>query len=348
MAAPSSLFSALSREDSVVALEIIKSAPANVSFSEINENGYSALHFASSKGYLGVIEALIAKGSNVNQATDAGTPLQVAILSGQIAALRTLLKNKAEPNQCSNNLPSPLVLAISRACSQCFYALIDAGADLDLESLGCSPLNVAINHNEHFMVQKLMISGADCSVADTAGLTPLEYAAVSRQTKILNYLMAFIDPIDSCPVWTVAGIIQRLNSPKELSNIEIKLKQKSENLITHGDVAELDGKMEIAIFWYSEALIADPTNHEAWANRSRCYYKLNACHDALVDAESFIRLAPQLPEGYIRKAEACEQLGKYADAASAYLEASNLDPEQQAYLEGYNQALQKHLDNLDF
>ncbi|CAI9107541.1 OLC1v1006916C2 [Oldenlandia corymbosa var. corymbosa] len=334
MAAPNAsnpLISAILSENTDVALQIVETAPADAQFSEVNSFGLSALHCAAMKGYLRIIQALIDRGANVNQLTKAGTPLQAAVLFKQVDAASTLLDKQADPNLGTEFLPSPLSLAIGCGCSDCFYVLIDAGADLNAQSFGLSPLLLAVAHNENRMVQKLLNSGADCALQDMEGLTALQYAAAFGHSEILDCLMVYLEPIESYPVWTAEALIKHINSTDEMAQIELKLNQKSEYLTSLGDLAFTASNFASAMYWYSEAVICNPRNYEAWANRSSCHYNLKEGRDALIDAETSLSLAPQWPEGYLRKAEACMLLGDYEDAVLAYVQALTLDPGNQLY-----------------
>ncbi|PVF90978.1 ankyrin, partial [Serendipita vermifera] len=61
--------------------------------------GLTALHYAASMGHLGIVQALISHGANVNFAKSGmDTPLQQAAMYGHHAVVRVLLQKGANIN----------------------------------------------------------------------------------------------------------------------------------------------------------------------------------------------------------------------------------------------------------
>lgn len=64
------------------------------------------------------------------------------------------------------------------------------------DPLGLTPLHVAIRNLSPSQVQKLVMLGADCSLPDVYGDTPLHFAAESGNLEILNTVADASDDLD--------------------------------------------------------------------------------------------------------------------------------------------------------
>lgn len=74
-----------------------------------------------------------------------------------------------------------------------------------------------------------------------------------------------------------------------------------------------EGRYKEACDKYTEALKKDPSNAVIYSNRSATHTKLKNYGLALSDALECIKLNPQWPKGFFRKALALEGLGKYKE-----------------------------------
>ena len=108
--------------------------------------------WAAAEGHVGVIEALIGAGAEINTRSKAGfTPLLFAVREGKAGAVRTLLKAGASVNE---SLPqrrsfgaqgqgsSALVLAVANAHFELASILLDAGADPNAAAEGWTALHI--------------------------------------------------------------------------------------------------------------------------------------------------------------------------------------------------------------
>lgn len=94
-----------------------------------------------------------------------------------------------------------------------------------------------------------------------------------------------------------------------------------------GNVALQDGKFDIAIKHYTEAIALDNNNHVLYSNRSAAYAKAKQYQKALEDAEKTIELKPDWGKGYSRKGSALAYLGKLDESIEAYEKGLMLDPQ---------------------
>lgn len=64
----------------------------------VNQSGWSALHYAAVKGHSKIVSLLISKGALVNEhALDGDTPLILAVKSGDVATVQALIGAGADP-----------------------------------------------------------------------------------------------------------------------------------------------------------------------------------------------------------------------------------------------------------
>jgi ankyrin repeat protein len=85
---------------------------------DVNAKGHgheglvSALHFASIRGHVGVVEVLLAKGANKNAVDgDLWTPLHLASSEGHVGVVERLLKRGADKNKETRDAERPIDLA---------------------------------------------------------------------------------------------------------------------------------------------------------------------------------------------------------------------------------------------
>lgn len=93
-------------------------------------NGNSALMVASEQGNEEVVESLLGKKADPNQANEDGrTPLMLASESGRDKVVRLLIQKKADVNQLNKDSGSALILASQAGQWAIVRALLDAKAD---------------------------------------------------------------------------------------------------------------------------------------------------------------------------------------------------------------------------
>eukprot|EP00760_Papus_ankaliazontas_P035069 PhM_4_TR7605/c1_g1_i1/m.49382/K04460/PPP5C; serine/threonine-protein phosphatase 5 len=82
-----------------------------------------------------------------------------------------------------------------------------------------------------------------------------------------------------------------------------------------------------AVTHYSDAINADPTVPAYYLNRALMYIRLECPGATLSDVDEALKLDPNLPKAYYRKAFANEMLGRHAEAITALKHCLSLCPE---------------------
>ena len=129
-------------------------------FSDINavtSAGATSIHYASSKGRLELLVALIAAGADLSLRDSSGsTPLHRSILNGKVQVTNEILKHVSG-------------VAINRK-----------------DKSGWTSLHVAVYSGNYEVAEKLVEMGADKDVKDLDEKTPLDHAKDERMRSIVK------------------------------------------------------------------------------------------------------------------------------------------------------------------
>ena len=138
------------------------------------------LHLASAGGHLAVVERLIASGAEVDAfSTFGSTPLALAAQRGHFDVAVSLLAAGASVNASGGPYrPPPLVGAVRFGRLELVRLLIDAGARTDWVDPGCgqTALHISVMYSDEAVTRDLLSAGADPTVRDQRGETPLALA----------------------------------------------------------------------------------------------------------------------------------------------------------------------------
>ncbi|CAK1550419.1 unnamed protein product [Leptosia nina] len=156
-----------------------------------NSEGRTVLHEAITKGNLQIIEFLLKNGANVHLKTRCGeSPLLTAISYDKHAIINLLI-------QCGAHLTSVDVKSIADLLSVAarsgvivkFESLKIAGADFNItDEMGQTALHKAVICNHPAIVRYLLKNGANPSVKDVMGFTPLDCAQKLANKTIIGFL----------------------------------------------------------------------------------------------------------------------------------------------------------------
>ena len=130
------------------------------------QNGRSALHFASRKGYTDIVNILLDNGASVeSRDTDYGrTPLFFAAAKGQTDVVRALVSAGADVNTQRNDGRSALSIASEEGHTEVAKMLLDNGAQI-----GRTPLFFAAANGDIEVVRALVSAGADVNARLSGG-----------------------------------------------------------------------------------------------------------------------------------------------------------------------------------
>ena len=106
------------------------------------------------------------------------TPLADAARAGDLATIRTLIQQGADPNEAAGqNNWSPLLHAIHKGQIQSVNALLDGGADINgISGDGITPLMMAAGYGYTDIVELLLRRGANPHIAGPDGIRALDLA----------------------------------------------------------------------------------------------------------------------------------------------------------------------------
>ena len=113
-------------------------------------------------------------------ATPAADPLLEAVRRGDVAAVRTLLRDGADPNVAQGDGMSALHIAAEEGNAEIARLLLDRGAKVEARTRlgGYTPLHLASGNAHASVVDVLLGAGADVAATTvTGGATPLHLAA---------------------------------------------------------------------------------------------------------------------------------------------------------------------------
>ncbi len=179
----------------VVKFLLSKGADPNV----VGLNGGSAFLFACGKGFLEIVKAIVFKfpeAVNCPVSSRSIIPLQCASVYGHTRVVEYLLQNGADPNVCSADGATALIMACIYCHVDTAKLLLDAGADPNVVShRGNSALIMASSHGYSEMVKLLLSYNADYTFTDCFNNIPLDTFAHACWKNDLNTVNVFLDTV---------------------------------------------------------------------------------------------------------------------------------------------------------
>lgn len=159
-----------------------------------DENGWTALNWAATKGHTQVVKLLIEKGADVD-AKDSGngqTPLWKASHEGHTAIVKLLLENGADVNKRNASGETALWTASWKGHTDVVRLLLERGANANLTQTetGITPLWIASQEGYLDIVKLLLENGAgvDVKKKDT-GTTALWLASQNGHAEVAKFLL---------------------------------------------------------------------------------------------------------------------------------------------------------------
>ncbi|XP_076088538.1 uncharacterized protein LOC143058950 [Mytilus galloprovincialis] len=165
-----------------------------------SRTGRSALHMASEKGHLDVVQLLLKNNAEVSRCNEVlESSLFVACNRGHTDIVRQLLQGKADVNQCNCYRESPLGVACKGGHTDIVKLLLMNNADVILcNDEEESPLFFACDRGHKDIVELLLENNADVSQCNIYKDSPLYVACQRGRTDIVKLLLQNDADVSEC------------------------------------------------------------------------------------------------------------------------------------------------------
>jgi len=143
------------------------------------------------RGQTDVTKMLLALGADPNAIGTGGTtPLTEAAFKGDLDGVRVLLVHGAQVNAISKAGTQPIHDAALGDSAEVIRELAMQGADINARSRGDAqtPLYIAAAMGKMKAVEALVALGADLTIKDSEGRTPLDAAGRAGLTDVVAFL----------------------------------------------------------------------------------------------------------------------------------------------------------------
>lgn len=184
------LFHAAAHGDSKLVAKLLDSG-ANPAASD--EDGWTALLWASAHGDAASVELLVAAGSDLEAVTtrEKQTPLILAARLNRVEVVRTLIKRGAKIRSVDGIGWNALMWAALKGREDVVTELLKAGAGANVvDSDGNTPLILAARQGRVETVAILLSHGADRKAKNSDGKTALDYAEAGNYDDAAELLQA--------------------------------------------------------------------------------------------------------------------------------------------------------------
>jgi len=154
----------------------------------VSKEGRTALDYASAFGHVEIVILLLNEGANIN-ATDihGGSAITWASFYGHTDTVKLLIDKKANVNIADNNGETALMNACVLGHYQVAKMLLDGGAEINsCDNEGRTALIRASAQGHVELVKLLLDRGANTEVIDYSGLTASSYADMAGQTNVIK------------------------------------------------------------------------------------------------------------------------------------------------------------------
>ena len=228
----------------------------NKLISHVNKADYyyrTPIWYASKKGHLEVVQALIAAGAHVNTAdNDDLTPIHWASHEGHLEVVQALMVAGAHVNTADTKGSTPIYWASGSGHLEVVQALIGEGADVNkANNYGKTPIYLASRKGHLKVVQALIGEGADVNKADNDGDTPISRASKKDRLEIVQALIA-AGGLTSSPT-SILRILKQVVKNKDVAVIKIIVKAMNDDSELRNAIPLTDKeKIQDMLFTFAE------------------------------------------------------------------------------------------------
>ena len=156
-----------------------------------DSNGHSVLHWASSKGFTEVVEAILSMEGFPPDIPDKNgwTPLMVAINTFHIDTVKQLIV-RANVSICNKDGTSPVYLASQTSQAVIAYSLLQAGADPRVaKKNGMTSLMIASKNGSSDIVRLLIENEKGLDAKNDQGMTAINFASTDGHSDVVSLLI---------------------------------------------------------------------------------------------------------------------------------------------------------------
>ena len=170
---------------------------------EIDEtnNGWTALFYAATKGYLDTVQLLVNSGANLNHRSPKGRNLIIeTAYKGHTAVVEYLLRKKMSPNSIDYEGVTPLIFASQSGHLEMAKLLWRYGAAMDYaDAYGYDSMLAAINSGNIELIKYLISKGVSMYNERKNGYTPLTWACQKGKLTVVQFFNENQIPLNTVP-----------------------------------------------------------------------------------------------------------------------------------------------------
>ncbi|XP_042872528.1 ankyrin repeat domain-containing protein 29-like [Penaeus japonicus] len=149
----------------------------------------TAVFVAAQNGHTSVVRTLLNAGAKANvRRLDGASPLWIASQMGHQGVVRLLLSHGVNPDICRHDGATPLFKAAHKGHVEVVHELLPYKPCLGLLRNGESALHAAALYGHVRVLKALVQAGADPSLKNDQGLTPIQIAAQARHPEAVQLL----------------------------------------------------------------------------------------------------------------------------------------------------------------
>mmetsp|Transcript_5858 Transcript_5858/g.11825 ORF Transcript_5858/g.11825 Transcript_5858/m.11825 type:complete len:585 (-) Transcript_5858:105-1859(-) len=161
---------------------------------EVEEGGYTLLHWAALSGHLPFISRALSMGLQVDSVAENGqTALMWAVTRGQVAAVKALIDAQADVHKRDSLGATAFIIAVQHRQHTILLLLIcRASRDrlfAEVDTNGCGPVHWASYKGDQTSLKLLDYFDADFEVQDNQGMTPLHRAVQASSSMVIEFLV---------------------------------------------------------------------------------------------------------------------------------------------------------------